>query len=318
MKPIPQKKPKTLVVKLGSSIIAPGGKFDQTVVNALVQDVILAQESGYNVVLISSGAIAFGMQSLGYKKRPQETHVLMALSSLGQIALMDTYAKEFAARNRRCAQMLLTWDDFEHRKRFIHIQHTLTQLFSFGVVPIINENDAVSLDEIRFGDNDRLSALVATAIHADLLVILSDVEGLLDGKVIVPQVEEITKQTFSLVKRKDSGFTSGGMVTKLQAAQMATLSGVPDVITSGSQLGVITRLVKGELVGTRFLSAKQSHRARKSWIAFGKKPKGKIYVDHGAQKALVDGGRSLLAVGITKVEGNFRVQIGRASCRERV
>jgi len=297
---------KKLVVKIGRSIIAQLGNLDLTLIAKLVKDIIEAQNQGYKVILVSSGAIACGANKLGLKKKPVNTHALMAIASLGQIVLMDAYSDEFAKYNKSCAQILLTWDDFDNRKRFLNARSTIAQLLALGVTPIINENDAVSCDEIKFGDNDRLSALVADVSRAETLIILSDVEGLLDGTRLVSVVEKIDASIFMLVRREDKVLTSGGMATKLEAAKIAISLGIKMIIASGREENVISRIARGEHIGTLFLAQGQKHTARKRWIAFSKKVKGTIYVDDGAAEAIAHRGKSLLCVGIIKTEGEFK------------
>ena len=176
---------KTIVVKIGSSVIAPCGKLDKALIGRLVKDIVAVEQQGYRVILVSSGAIACGLNALGYKKRPQSTHTLMAISSLGQILLMDVFNEKFNKYKKMCAQILLTWDDFDVRNRFMNIRKTLQALFSLSVIPVINENDAVSHEEIRLGDNDCISARVADLIEADTLIMLSDVPGLLKNGAVV-------------------------------------------------------------------------------------------------------------------------------------
>ncbi len=199
---------KKIVVKVGSSIIAPGGGIDLVLISALAKDILEAQKQGAKVILVSSGAIACGASKLGLAKKPSDTHTLMALASLGQIILMDAYVKAFAGHNKSCAQILLSWDDFDSRKRFLNARKTIDKLLEMDVVPVINENDAVSDDEIKFGDNDRLSALVGDVVGAEMLIILSDIPGLMDeaGKVI-EVVPKIDSEIYKLVRSKNGKFT---------------------------------------------------------------------------------------------------------------
>jgi len=296
---------KKIVVKIGSSIIAPKGKIDANLLERIVRDALKVEKKGHKVVFVSSGAIACGLNMLKFKKRPHDMHSLMAISSLGQIALMDTYAEKFKKHKKRIAQILLTWDDFDNRKRFINARQTIDKLLLMGVVPVINENDAVSSEEIRFGDNDRLSALVGDLIGARELIMLSDVEGLLEGDKLVRQVSCIDNKVFSLARKEDKMYTAGGMFTKLEAAKIATSSGIKTVIASGRAKEVISRIVEAEALGTCFLPLEKVTKARKRWIAFSKKVKGKIYVDEGAKEAILNKGKSLLSVGIIKTEGQF-------------
>ncbi len=299
---------KIVVVKVGSSIIAPGGTLDYSFLNNLAKDVSETENSGFRVVLVSSGAIACGLNKVGIKEKPHNVSTLMAISSLGQVLLMDSYIETFSKYNKACAQILLTWDDFDNRKRFLNARQTINKLLNLGILPIINENDAVSFEEIRFGDNDRLSALVADALGAKMLVLLSDVEGLFDKEGrLVARLEEIDETTFALVRKKDKAFTSGGMLTKIEAARIATQAGIKTIIASGKLNQAISRIVKGEGLGTLFVPVKEKIIcARKRWIAFSKKIKGKLYIDRGAKEAILNKGKSLLSVGIIKIEGDFR------------
>ncbi len=301
-----------IVVKIGSSVIAPKGKLDKELVGQLVKDILSAEKKGYRVILVSSGAIACGLNALGQKRKPQDTHSLMAISSLGQIVLMDIFNNKFKKYKRSCAQILLTWDDFDQRKRFMNIRKTIDNLLDMKIIPVINENDVISYDEIRFGDNDRLSALVADLISAEQLILLSDVQGLLDRKGLVREVLKIDEQIFALAKKEDKTHTSGGMLTKLEAARIATASGIKTTIAYGRIKGVVAKVLSAKKLGTNFQPAAKKDKARKRWIAFSKKAKGKIYIDAGAKEAFLNKGKSLLGVGITKVEGSF--ESGDAVC----
>lgn len=296
---------KTIVVKIGSSVIAPLCKIDQARVKSLVKDLFRVKKSGFGVILVTSGAVASGLGGLGYKRKPNNINSLMAISSFGQIILMDLFNKYFKQSKGRCAQVLLTWDDFNYRKRFVNIKKTLEKLLSLGIVPIINENDVVSHEEIRWGDNDYLAALVSDLIDANQLIMLSDVEGLFRDDELVKEVKKIDQTIEALVKRQSKTHTSGGMDTKLEAATKANLSGVPVRIASGKAKKVISRIVKGEDLGTLFLPAKIIGKARKRWI-YSKQIKGCIFIDDGAKKALIDKGASLLKVGIVDIEGKFQ------------
>ena len=295
-----------VVVKIGSSVIAPGGRIDPSLIDKIVRDILKAEERGFKIILVSSGAIACGLHALGYKKRPYDIHSLMAISSLGQINLMNIYVGKFKKLDKFCAQILLTWDIFDSRKRFLNARYTINKLLSMGVIPIINENDAVSSEEIKFGDNDRLSALVGDLVGAETLIMLSDIEGLIGDKKVIKKVPFIDAKILRLAKREDKVFTTGGMLTKLEAAKIAASSGIKTVIANGKSKSVISDIVKGKEIGTLFMPLEKVGRARKRWIAFSKKVKGKVYVDEGAKEAVLHKGKSLLSVGIVKVEGEFK------------
>ncbi len=296
---------KKIVVKIGSSVIAPKGKLDSKLISALIKDIFVVEKKGYKVVLVSSGAIACGLNELGYKRKPQDTHSLMAISSFGQIVLMDVFNSKVKKHKKRCAQVLLTWDDFSDRKRFMNIKKTIDKLLDMDILPIINENDAVSSEEIGLGDNDRLSAFVADLIGARQLIILSDIEGLLDGQNLVKEVLQINNEIKALVKKQAKTHTSGGMDTKLEAVTKACLAGIKTVITHGRKKQVISRIIAGEPMGTSFLPSTQIEKSRKRWIDT-KQIKGAVNIDNGAKEALLNGGKSLLGVGITEITTGFR------------
>jgi len=297
---------KKIVVKIGSSVIAPAGKLDSALIGRIVKDIFQCRKQGFGVVLVSSGAIACGLNALGHRKKPADIHSLMAFSSLGQIRLMDIYAEKFKKHKNFCAQILLTWDNFDDRKKFLNARYTINKLLDMGVVPIINENDAVAFEEIRFGDNDRLAALTADLIGAQALIVLSDVEGLLDEGRLVKTVSSIDTGILRMVKKEGKALTAGGMSAKLEAAKIAVSSGIKTVIASGRVKSVISSIMSGKQIGTAFLPSAKITKAKKRWIAFSKKIKGRIYIDEGAQQALINKGKSLLCVGIVKVEGDFK------------
>lgn len=297
---------KIVVVKIGSSVIAPLGKLDTKLIAAVVKDIYALEKQGYKVVLVSSGAIACGVNQMCCGKRPSAINLLMALSSLGQILLMDVYREKCKRYKRNCAQLLLTWDDFDHRKRFLNVRETIKELFKMNILPIINENDVVSFEEISFGDNDKLSALVTDLLNANYLIILSDVDGLMDGNSLVKEVGCIDASILGLIRKKQKLFTAGGMETKLEAARIATASGATALIANGREKNVLTRIIKGENLGTRFCPGAEVVQARKRWIAHSKKIKGTIVIDCGAKEALVNRGKSLLSVGIVRYCGDFK------------
>ncbi len=320
---------KKIVVKIGSSVIAPQGKIDEEKMDNIIQDIIQLEKKEIKTVVVSSGAIACGLNKLGWRKKPSDLASLQALASVGQINLMNIYRERFSQYNKVCAQILLTWDDFNDRKRYLNARNTINKVLQLGIIPIINENDTISNEEIKFGDNDRLSALVSDLLSADFLVILSDVDGLFSESGLVKVVKEIDEKIMGLAKRENKIFlskgkslkgkkgkqkkdskssplrvTTGGMVTKLEAAKIATAAGIKTVIANGKVKGVISKAIKEE-VGTLFLPTKIISKSRKRWIAFSKKIKGRVYIDEGAKEAILEKGKSLLAVGINKVEGEF-------------
>jgi glutamate 5-kinase len=296
---------KRIVIKLGSSFLF-GDKAVHSAIEEIARQVSLLIKEGKEIILVSSGAIASGMQILKVKSRPRELACLQALASLGQHVLMGRYQEAFALHGLHCAQVLLTWDDFFNRKRCLNAKHTLEELLRLGCVPIINENDTISCDEIKFGDNDRLSALVASNLaSADMLIILSDVEGLLGAdKKIIRVVSSITPQIKRMACPTDKHTCVGGMVTKIDAVKTAVGSGIPCVIANGRSKGVILNVIREpEKNGTLFLP-KKTLSQRQRWLAFGARPKGKIIVDSGARIAL-NNKKSLLSVGVVGCEGAF-------------
>ncbi len=300
-----EKNYKRIVVKVGSSLLFSKDAAVYAVIEDFISQVSLLCREKKEVVIVSSGAIAFGMHKLGLKNRPKELSGLQAAAAVGQHFLMSEYQLFFKKQGLDCAQILLTYDDFDNRKRYLNAKNTLLTLFSMGVVPVVNENDTISSDEIKFGDNDKLSSLVATLINADLLVILSDVDGLWDEhKKVIRIVDEITPQIKSLACPTDKQRCVGGMITKIEAAKIATDSGIPCVIANGNKRGMLLAAIAEPIKnGTLFVS-KKSLDAKERWIAFGTKPKGAIIVDQGAKLALLNK-KSLLCVGVTSVEGIF-------------
>jgi len=298
---------KRIVIKVGSSLFySQEGGFDSRVLHKIVQQVMDLKKSAREVVIVSSGAIALGMHILKWSKRPRQLHRLQAAASIGQNELINTYRDFFKGEGIHIAQILLTWDDFNNRQRYLNAKNTLLELLKHHNVPIVNENDTVSTQEIQFGDNDRLSALVASLISADILIILSDVDGLLkeDKKTIVRVVDEISPSIKALASPTIKKTCRGGMVSKLEAAKIATDSGIPCVVANGRKKDIVLSVLKEpHACGTLFLP-KKGLAARKRWIAFGSKPKGSITVDEGARTALLRQ-NSLLSVGIVACEGDF-------------
>lgn len=299
---------KRIVIKIGSSLMySDKGKLDLGFVNAIVSQIAGLVREGKEVIIVSSGAIALGMSVLRLEDRPKELAYLQAAAAVGQHELMDAYRRFFRSRKLNCAQLLLTWEDFNDHKRYLNAKNTLLALFKMKGIPVINENDTVSTDEIKFGDNDRLSALVASLVGADLLIILSDVEGLLgaDKKTVVRLVEKITPAIKALACPTSKKTCVGGMITKIEAANIAVSSGIPCVIASGRRKDIITSCVKESgAFGTIFLPKNESLAEKERWIAFSARPKGRIIVDDGARSAL-ENKKSLLAVGVISAEGDF-------------
>ena len=305
---------KRLVIKIGSNILASAEQgLNIKRLQSIAREVSGIVDSGCEAVIVSSGAVAAGLKKLGLKKKPEDIRLKQAAAAIGQSSLMWAYERGFARYGKKVAQVLLTRDDISNRARYINAKNTLQTLISYGVIPLINENDPVAVDEIKFGDNDMLAALVAGLVEADMLVILSDVEGLYTkdpgskGASIISRVEKITPDIEKMAGSSGSAVGTGGMYSKILAARQATSHGIPVVIMSGKKRGMLTRLISGKEAGTYFEPGKQRLPSRKGWIAYGVRSKGVIRLDEGAVKALTALGKSLLPSGITKIEGHFDV-----------
>ena len=302
-----------LVVKVGSGLIsAPAQGLLPERIGALADELAALAKDGREVVVVSSGAIAAGMARLGLAQRPRSIPEKQAAAAVGQSALMWHYEQAFARHEIRVAQVLLTQEDISARTRYLNARNTLLVLLRFRVVPIVNENDTVAVEEIKVGDNDNLAALVAHLIDADLLVILTDLDGLYTGDPRVdpgarwlPTVEAVTEEIERLAWDADGQVSVGGMSTKLEAARKVTSSGIPMVIASGREPGTLPRVLRGEPVGTYFVPRGDRLQGRKRWIAFAVPPQGRLSVDAGARSALIERGKSLLPSGVVEVEGEF-------------
>ena len=300
-----------IVVKLGTGVLTDGGKQPDLVqFKQLVAQTAAQRKAGKEMVLVTSGAVGAGMGALGYEKRPGNLAELQACAAVGQSRLMTTYEKLFAKYGLNVAQVLLTHDDLQHHERHLNARNTLVTLLSRGVVPIINENDAVSFTELKFGDNDRLSALVACLLPADLLVVLTTVDGVIEnfGRAnpkTIPIIEQIDERIERLAGGTESATAVGGMASKIQAAKIVARSGIPLVIASGRKKSVLAAILCGEDEGTLFVPQPVRLKGRKRWIAFFHHPKGALFVDDGAKKALREKGKSLLPPGIARCAGEF-------------
>jgi len=305
---------KRLVIKIGSNILASAEQgLDTRRIRAIAKDISDVIDAGHQVVMVSSGAVAAGLKKLGLRGKPKDIKLKQAAAAIGQSSLMWAYENSFADFNKKVAQVLLTRDDISNRLRYINAKNTLFTLMSYGVIPVINENDPVAVDEIKFGDNDMLAALTASLVEADMLIILSDVEGLYSkdpgqqGAELIKRVGEITPEIENLAGGSSSAVGTGGMFSKVLAAMQATNHGIPVVIMSGKKRALLRKLLDGGETGTYFEPKKQKLSSKKGWIAYGVKSKGVIYLDDGAVKALTALGRSLLPSGITKIEGVFEI-----------
>lgn len=300
-----------IVLKLGTGVLTDSRKQpDFAQMGQLAGQIASQLSKGREFVLVTSGAVGSGMGVLGFEKRPNQLAELQACAAVGQSRLMAIYERLFNQYGLHVAQVLLTHDDLEHHDRHLNARNTLLALLQRGVVPIINENDAVSVTELKFGDNDRLSALVACLLPADLLVILTTVDGLIEnyGKSDARIISTVEKME-AHIEKQAGGTTSatalGGMTSKVQAAKIVIRSGIPMVIASGRKKNVLERITRGEDEGTLFVPRASKLRGRKRWIAFFHHPKGAILVDEGARKALREQGKSLLPPGVIRCEGQF-------------
>lgn len=264
------RKIKSMVIKVGTSILTKSGRFDRKIMAELSAEIARFLDQGIQVYLVSSGAIGAGMTILRLKKRPESMAELQAAAACGQRYLMQCYEECFSKHGHSTAQVLLTWEDLAKKDRFLNAKHTLSQIQKWGLVPIINENDTVATDEIRFGDNDRLSSLLAILIQADVLVILSDTNGLYSGgnaKNRIQIVERMDDSIFSNVKDKKTNFTVGGMRSKLKAISMSVQSGIPAFLVNGRDKKVLSRIFKAEDIGTFFMPHVKKGRSQKNWIS---------------------------------------------------
>lgn len=302
-----------LVVKVGSSLVTNDGRgLDQAAIARWAAQIAALRAAGKEVVLVSSGAIAEGMQRLGLAKRPKEIHELQAAAAVGQMGLAQVYESEFARHSIRTAQVLLTHGDLADRERYLNARSTLLTLLSLGVVPIINENDTVVTDEIKFGDNDTLGALVTNLIEGDALIILTDQRGLYTadprkepGARFVDEAQAGTPDLEQMAGGAGSSIGKGGMLTKILAAKRAAKSGAHTIIASGREADVLARLASGEAIGTQLRAPTGRMAARKQWMIDHLQLRGRVVLDAGAVEKLTAGGKSLLPIGVTEVQGEF-------------
>ena len=296
---------KRVVVKIGSRLLAESPASRPA---AIADQVVELRRRDVEVVIVSSGAIALGVKRLRLGARPTELPALQAAAAVGQSRLMQHWEHAFAVHDIAIGQVLVTHDDLGDRRRFLSARQTLRALLDHNVVPIINENDTVATEEIKFGDNDQLAALVCNLVSADALVILTDVEGVRDANgVRMPIVHDIDREAAPVAGGSTSGVGSGGMASKVGSARVVTRTGVPAIVAPGREPDVIARVLGGADLGTLFVPHTTKLSARKHWIAYGAKPVGKLVVDDGAVRAIKDGGKSLLPAGITAVDGDFEL-----------
>ena len=303
---------KRIVVKCGSAVLTKDDNtIDEEIVENIADNLSLLIKKGYVISLVTSGAVACGRGIL--KIEPKNIVEKQALASIGQIELMNKYKKFFNKNGLHVAQILLTHDDFKDRKRYLHIKENIEKLLSFKVVPIINENDSVVVDEIKFGDNDTLAAMYAGLFNADLLILLTDIDGFYNAnpKVnsnakLIESVKKIDENIIKLAEATPSRLGTGGMLSKIEAVDKATRLGIPVIIANGKKKNILKEIFEGKIHGTFFYPKKTKLRSRKYWLRYSTKSRGKIVIDNGAVKAIKELGKSLLPIGIIKVIGTFK------------
>lgn len=305
--------PKTIVVKIGTSSLTEGLGLQLQAIDKLIGEIHELRQSQHSVVLVSSAAIAAGMAKLGYSEKPRDFESLQALSAVGQIELMRAYDQVCGEYGFTCGQVLVAPPDFFERGRYLRARSCIESQLKLGVLPVINENDAVADDAIRFGDNDRIAAMVAQLLHADMLVLLTDTEGLLtadpridETATLIEEIVEVDTELLAKAGGTGTSLSSGGMASKLSAAHIASWSGVETVICNAKRENVLRDALSAQSsVGTRFQPRQTNLTARKLWIAFAVAAEGRVHVDAGAKRALEASGASLLSVGVTKIVGQF-------------
>jgi len=308
------KQSKRWVIKIGSALLTNDGQgLNLAELKKWVKQMVRLREQGVEVVIVSSGSVAEGMQRLGWKTRPSALHELQAAAAVGQMGLVQAYESEFAHYDIRTAQILMTHDDLSNRKRYLNVKSTLQTLLSYGVIPVINENDTVVTDEIRFGDNDTLAALTANLIGADVLVILTDQQGLYDDNPrenpnakLIGKAQVSRKDIEAMASPTGGALGKGGMYTKVMAAKRAARSGTATLIASGREADILPRLFAGEQQGTLLIPDLEPLTARQQWLAGHLQAKGKVVLDDGAVAMLQNSGKSLLPIGVKSVEGRFQ------------
>jgi glutamate 5-kinase len=303
---------KKILVKVGSAVLTGNDGLDLDVITSLVEQMAALVKSGYTVVLVTSGAIVSGKHRLKLTDKLKSIPEKQAAAAVGQGRLMRVYSKAFEKNGLYVAQILLTLSDLTDRRRFLNIRNTLSTLMEWKAIPIINENDTVAVDEIKFGDNDHLAAMIANIIDADLVVILTSTDGLFDKNPaaskkarLIPLVKKITPDIEAMATEETSSSGTGGMKSKIMAAKKVTAIGIPCIIAPGKRKDVLTDIMAGKEIGTLFLPRPEKLNSKKYWIAFTLKSKGRLVIDEGAEKALLEKGKSLLPSGVTDVEGNF-------------
>ncbi|MEW5909097.1 MAG: glutamate 5-kinase [Thermodesulfobacteriota bacterium] len=307
------KNAKRIVVKVGSGILTEENGLHLGRIRSITEQICTLIGKGYEVLLVSSGAMASGIRKIGLARRPDELPKRQAVAAVGQAGLILEYEKAFLRYQKKVAQILLTSDGLSNRKRYLNARNTLHTLLSWKIIPIINENDTISVEEIKFGDNDTLAALITLLMDADLLILLTDIDGLFDQNPrthtqarLIPVVPKLTKEIESIAGKIPGALGTGGMLSKIEAAKKLTSAGIPMIIANGSKSGILIEIMAGKEHGTFFIPKGTRLNSRKSWIAFQSKPKGTLFIDEGAATAIVKRGKSLLSSGIIGLEGDFQ------------
>lgn len=306
------KQVKRVVIKVGSGVLTSADGLNMTVIDGLTTEICALKKEGLEVLLVSSGAIAAGLKKIGMSKRPQSVSQQQAMAAVGQSSLIMAYEDAFERHGHKVAQILLTRDDLTHRRRYLNARNTLFTLLSWNIVPIINENDTVVVDELKFGDNDNLSAMVTNLTESQLLINLTDIDGLFDKDPrnhddarLIEVVEKADRKIMRYANSIPGFLGTGGMASKIKAARKVALRGVPAIIANGLKPGILKLLFSGEEEGTLFLPGEATLCSRKHWIAFTKSPRGEIVIDRGAERAILKKGKSLLPSGMIEVRGRF-------------
>ena len=305
---------KRVVVKIGSNLLTENNGLNVRVIRSITRQICRLIDDGREVILVSSGAMASGVKKVGLSRRPDELPKRQAVAAVGQAGLIMAYEKAFDRHHKKVAQILLTIEDLSNRKRYLNARNTMYTLLSWQVVPIINENDTVSVEEIQFGDNDNLAAMITLLMDADILINLTDIEGLFDkdprihqDAELIPVVSTITKNTEQYASEIAGALGTGGMMSKIRAARKVNSAGVPMIIAKGDTPDILIKIFSDKARGTFFVPRKEKLTRRKCWIAFSLKPNGAIKIDDGAAEAILKNGKSLLPSGIIAVEADFNI-----------
>jgi glutamate 5-kinase len=305
---------KRVVVKIGSNVLTENNGLNVRVIRSITRQICRLIDDGREVILVSSGAMASGVKKVGLNRRPDELPKRQAVAAVGQAGLIMAYEKAFGRHHKKVAQILLTSEDLSNRKRYLNARNTMNTLLSWQVVPIINENDTVSVEEIQFGDNDNLAAMITLLMDADILINLTDIEGLFDkdprihqDAKLIPIITAITKNTEHYASEIAGALGTGGMISKIRAARKVNSAGIPMAIARGDTPDILTKIFSDNAHGTFFVPRKEKLTSRKCWIAFSLKPQGAIEIDDGAAEAILKNGKSLLSSGIVAVEEDFNM-----------